>query len=56
MLVGMRVRYLVVPSVKSLVPMWRSAFGFAPLSLFEFQSLEDRCGSLGNGALKIRVL
>lgn len=46
MLAGMRVRYLVVPSVKTLVPMWRSAFGFTPLSLSEFQALEERCASL----------
>ena len=39
----MRVRYLLVPSVKALVPMWRSAFGFTTLSLSEFHALEDRC-------------
>ena len=39
---AMRVRWLVLPSVKALVPMWRSAFGFTPLSLIEFQALEER--------------
>ena len=43
MLVEMRVRYLIVPSMIALVPMWRSSFGFVPLSLPEYQALEERC-------------
>ncbi len=37
----LKVRYLVLPSIKGLLPMWVGKFKFQPLTLTEFQSLED---------------
>ena len=36
------VRYLVLPSLRSLLPMWLERFGCQPLTLAEAQVLEDR--------------
>ncbi|KAL0052496.1 hypothetical protein WJX82_003084 [Trebouxia sp. C0006] len=41
-LVGLRVQWLVVPSVKSLVGMWTRKFSFIDLSMVECDALEDR--------------
>ena len=43
MLSEMHVRYLVLPSMKPVVPMWRRSFGFVPVDLRELAALEDRC-------------
>jgi hypothetical protein len=41
-LVGLRVQWLVVPSVKSLVGMWTRKFSFIDLNMLEGDALEDR--------------
>ena len=41
-LTGLRVHWLVVPSVKSLVGMWTRKFNFVSLSESESEALEDR--------------
>ena len=41
-LVGLRVQWLVVPSVKSLVGMWTRKFAFLDLTMLECEALEDR--------------
>lgn len=40
LLASHRVRYLVLPSVKPLLPMWRGSFGFVPFTVGEQQALE----------------
>ena len=42
MLADMRVRFLVLPAAKPVVPMWRRSFGFVPVDLNEFRALDDR--------------
>ena len=39
---GLRVHWLVVPSVKSLVGMWMRKFNFLDLTVSESDALEDR--------------
>jgi hypothetical protein len=38
----MRVRYLVLPAMKQLLPMWTRHFGYQPLTEAEAAALEDR--------------
>ena len=39
---GLGVRYLVLPSLRRLLPMWLERFGCQPLTLAEAQALESR--------------
>jgi hypothetical protein len=36
------VKHLVVPSVRSLMPMWMHKFSFVPMTLAEAEALEER--------------
>jgi hypothetical protein len=36
----LKVRYLVLPSIRSLLPMWTGKFKFQPLTLAEHQDLD----------------
>lgn len=36
------VQYMIVPSMRQLLGMWRDKFGFVPLTLAEAEALDDR--------------